>query len=59
MSKGMMRILSNCLTTLRLAFPRFDLPPTIAFTACLSFLVRVGKEKGARPRIGKKITKPN
>jgi hypothetical protein len=54
MSKGMMRILSNCLTILRPAFLRSDLPLTIAFMAFLSFLVRVGKEKGARPRIRNK-----
>jgi len=54
MSKGMMRILTSCLTTLRPTFLRSDLPLTIAFMAFLSFLVRVGKEKGARPRIRNK-----
>jgi len=51
MSDGMVRILSSSLTTLRLAFLMPDLPPIIAFISCLSFLIKVGKLKGAQLRV--------
>jgi len=50
MSDGMVRILSNSLITSRPAPLMADLPPPIAFISYLSFLIRVGKMKGSRPR---------
>jgi hypothetical protein len=50
MYEGMMRILYSCFTTSRFVSSRHNLPPTITFMSCLSYLVRVGKLKGVQSR---------
>jgi hypothetical protein len=51
MCDGMVRILFSSLTTSISASSMSYFPPIIASISCLSFLVRVRKMKGARPRI--------
>jgi hypothetical protein len=46
MFEGMVRILSNCFTTLRSTSLKPNLSPIIVSMTCLSFSIRVGELKG-------------
>jgi hypothetical protein len=51
MSDGIVRILSNILTTLRLVSSKPDIPPIKTSMSYLSSFVRIGKLKGVQPRV--------